>query len=243
MSCVALPGIAVAQPLPGCSVPSLGNCLPSCGVSSHFCAKSTKTSLSCSLITLLFSCSHLSAECAAVCPASSVPVPGQPLADEKNALAPPRSRGQEPARTRHGVVSAEDSVTFAGHSSERDGMKRNHFDASFSLLLHPQPCQMFPLHQTLAFHSKCQSPSPDLTAPLLCSRWLLPRPVPLSAAWDMLSDLSQDICSSCHFLPSPDEAVKAAHPGTVSGMHTCNCPFSLAQSHVHISAESRENAI
>lgn len=76
-------GIAVAQSLPGCLVPSLRNCLPSCGVSSHFCAKSTKTSLSCSLIALLFSCSHLSAECASVCLTSSVPIPGQPHSEGK----------------------------------------------------------------------------------------------------------------------------------------------------------------
>lgn len=64
--CAASLGIAVAQSQPGCSVPALGNSPPSCGVSSHFGARVHKDIPVTLLIVLLFSCSHLPAECAAV---------------------------------------------------------------------------------------------------------------------------------------------------------------------------------
>lgn len=223
-------GIAVAQSLPGCLVPSLRNCLPSCGVSSHFCAKSTKTSLSCSLIALLFSCSHLSAECVSVCLTSSVPIPGQPHAEGKecSCTCPPpplNSCGQEPARTRSGVappvamVSAEDwwpSQAILAREAAWNGI-------IWCLFLFSSPSTAVsnvPVTSNSRFSFQMPESKPRPHSSATGFQVLVPQASPLSAAWDMLSDLSQEICSSCHFsaisrlsskVSSPVHHVRHAH--------------------------------
>lgn len=147
--CAASLGIAVAQSQPGCSVPALGNSPPSRGVSSHFGARVHKDIPVTLLIGLLFSCSHLPAECAAVSLTSSVLAQGQPHSEGQKRtrtsqlLWPGAQHAHSVVAPTAAPVSAEDLVAFAGHSSEA-GTKRNPFDASLSFLVHPKPCQMSP---------------------------------------------------------------------------------------------------